>query len=79
MSPLEIEILMHYASKAGDYRDGDHSSEAVRRCIGVFLDRGLLERREGNPCYRATEGTHMYVDALCEVPLPVQKLTWVMP
>jgi len=79
MTPLEIDILLHYYCRAVDYRDGDFSAPAVRSAIDMF--RGELELLkpcdEGGKTYQLTARGLVYVQALQNVPLPVQK--WVMP
>ncbi|MDE2107388.1 MAG: hypothetical protein KGL39_59885 [Patescibacteria group bacterium] len=84
MTPLAIEIALHYNCGASDYRNGDFSASAVREVIDGFLRGGLLKAdvtgditEVGAPQYRATEGLRMYVRELTEVPCPIQK--WVMP
>lgn len=87
MTPLEIEILMHYYCRADDYRDGDHSAPAVKASLDSFVESDLLtlegfrpERFEDGRLkarYAVTDRTRAYLAALQEVPLPVQK--WIMP
>ncbi len=81
MSPLQIEIMLHYHTRLGDYRDGDFDAPAVRDAMEDFVTVGLLRRTDNpipaTPIYEATEATHVYVKALCAVPLPVKR--WVMP
>lgn len=84
MSPLEIEIILWYGTRACDYREGDFSAPAVRQTIDSFRDElGLIEKRENGRCgdylctYRLTDRGQTFFDALCAVPLPVQ--IWVMP
>lgn len=87
MTPLEIEILMHYGCKADDYRNGDHSAPAVTDALNRFLNEGLLTHDGFKPeCftngalkarYAVTPRARFYLEALCQVPLPIQK--WVMP
>jgi hypothetical protein len=87
VTPLEIEILMHYRCRASDYRNGDHSADAVKDAIGYFLDADLLKHLGFSPeyfpdgvlkaRYSVTDRCIAYLDALQRVPLPVQK--WVMP
>lgn len=43
MSPLALEILLHYKSRADDYRQGDHSAPAVRDAIDAFVATGFLQ------------------------------------
>jgi hypothetical protein len=82
MTPLLIEILMHYATRGDDYRDGDFSAPAVREGIDWLRDDAkLIEHRQPNAAisnmYQLTERGRVYFDALQSVPLPVQ--VWVMP
>lgn len=79
MTPLEIEILLHYATRATDYRNGDFSAPAVRDAVERFVGAGLLVERDPGqtPLYWMLERGHAYVDALCKLPLPVQ--VWVIP
>lgn len=83
MTLLEIEILFHYYTTPGDYRDGDLSAPAVREAIDNFLNHpdGALLKANANPAlqgkYSTTERCQVYIDALRAVPLPVQQ--WVMP
>lgn len=85
MTPLEIDIIMHYYCRADDYREGDFTAPAVRETINRFRDElGLLEpnKRDRQFCepsaaYQLTERGRVFIDALMKVPLPVQK--WVMP
>jgi hypothetical protein len=83
MSPLEIEILLHYYCLPTDYRDGDFSAPAVKNAIERFRDElNLLEPTQSmdvyhDPHYRITERGRVFVEALCNMPLPVKQ--WVMP
>lgn len=77
MTPLQIEIMLHYHCCASDYRDGDFSAPAVRDAIDDFRARGLLKESGNKRVYEPTEGVRLYVDALCAVPAPVQR--WVIP
>lgn len=79
MTPLELSILIHYRGCANDFRDGDFSSPSVRSVIDYFCGPlGLLEGTYSNNAnYKLTERGRVFVDALCETPLPIQ--TWVMP
>lgn len=42
MSPLQIEILMHYYTRSTDYRNGDFAAPAVRESIDYFRRVGIL-------------------------------------
>lgn len=76
MTPLGIEILLHYSTCAGPFPRIE--APAVADAVEVFCALGLLERgAEGQPRYIATEGARVYVMALCDVPLPVRR--WIIP
>lgn len=82
LTPLEIEILLHYNCGASDFRGGDFSAPAVREAINKFRnDCELIENWTNDACntaaYRLTKRGQVFVDALCAVPLPVQ--VWVTP
>lgn len=81
MTPLQIEILLHYWSRIDDVPNLD--APAVREAIDQFLVHGILEdvpEEPGRPyrkyrCNRAA--MRVYVEALGAVPLPRQ--AWVIP
>lgn len=81
MSPLFIQIALHYYAHGDDYRDGDFSAPAVRAAIDWFIDEGLIEPAPHNTtmpvAYVATERLNFYVNHLMAQPLPVQR--WAMP
>ena len=83
LTPIQIEILIHYNYSPEDYRDGDFSAPAVCECIALFLLLNLLEDNQpprdvnDNSKYRITDRGQAHVEALCSVPLPVN--TWVSP
>lgn len=80
MTPLEIEIALHYYARANDYRDGDLSAPAVRAAMDKFSAEGLIESTtdpDARAAYRRTPRLECYVHALCKTPLPIQQ--WVMP
>lgn len=83
MTPLELSILIHYMGHADDFRGGDLSAPAVREAMSAFVDDELLELNheampgDGRAAYRLTSRGVFFVEALCAMPLPVQK--WVMP
>jgi hypothetical protein len=83
MSPLEINVLLHYYCCRTDYRDGDFSAPAVQDAIERFRDtHNLLEPTHSmdvyhDQHYQITERGSAFVEALCNMPLPVK--TWVIP
>jgi hypothetical protein len=79
MTPLEIDILLHYYSRGGDYREGDFSAPAVREAIDNFSKREEMLRpcESGSRTYALSERGMAYVDALMRLPLP--RRVWLMP
>lgn len=81
MTPLEINIMLHYYYSPDDFRNGDFSAPAVRCAIDRFKgELGLLTadtQENSSRYYKPTERGEVYIRALMELPLPVQ--TWVMP
>lgn len=72
MSPLYIEILIHY--HCTPIKHPRHNREAIE----FFLSHGLIEEimeSDEVGIYKTTEGGKMLVDQICNVPLPVKK--WV--
>lgn len=83
MTPLEIEILLHYHCRTNDYRDGDFAAPVVRETIDAFRDdHGLIEplpkeSREFGVArtYRLTQRGEVYIAALKAIPLPTK--VWI--
>lgn len=76
MTPLEIEIVMHYYCCPGEYREGDFTAPAVRSIIDEFRDQlGLIKQTPDG--YKITDKGAAFVQSLCSVQLPVQ--VWVSP
>jgi len=72
-TPNDIEIMIHYhGSRTVHPRI---NAPAVGESIQRFLSAGLLVETDVEGIYDTTEGGRMYVEALCAVPLPVQR--WV--
>lgn len=76
MTPLEVEILLHYHSRVSDYRDGNFSAPAVRDAIDAFGKSGYLTPGTVRK-YDPTEKLHAHVAAICSVPEPIQH--WEIP
>ncbi len=80
MTPLQIEIVMHYWTRANDYRDGDFSAPAVREAIDWFLSQGMLVPNavDEPKTYVLGQRGLAYAKALCRVPLPesVWRIDW---
>lgn len=79
MTPLDIEILLHYHSRANDFRDGDFTAPAVAETIDSFrFAKDLLQSDNLGPRkYKLTERGDAHVLALLNLPLPVA--VWVTP
>lgn len=78
LSPLEVEILIHYYCSNKDFRNID--APAVDSAILGFVELGLLKRIDnrhlGDPRYEGNNNAlKVYVDAICSVPLPELKWT----
>lgn len=80
MTPLELEILLHYYSRAIDYREGDFSSSAVEEAICKFINEGMLEDRKADDPkwkYKMTHKGYFFIDYIRNVPLP--EMYWRIP
>lgn len=76
MTPLKLEIALHYHCHSNDYRDGNFDAPAVREALAEFDAEGLL--KPGTPTrYKPTARLHAFVELLCLTPLPVQ--AWIDP
>jgi len=85
VTPLHIEIAMHYHCRTGQYemvttnetRHG-HAEDLVRAgllkrlmsCPGTGIDPGHIG-------YFKTDALAVWIEAICSVPFPVQQ--WVIP
>jgi hypothetical protein len=81
-TPLEREILTHYATTAGPYRGGSENwTETHVEIVRRFIDLGLLmsfKGEDGRQHVAQNEpALRLYMAALAAVPLPVQR--WVVP
>ena len=77
MSPLQIQILLHYHIHPTDFRDGDFSAPAVREAIAMFCDEGMLCLSDSqNAVYEATKGVNVYVNKLMSIELPTLKWSY---
>ena len=81
MTPLEIEILLHYYACTNDYHDGDFGYPAVHEAIGSFQENCLIQfTHQTSPRYEITDRGRAMVDALRAVPLPIwQPGKWITP
>ena len=79
MTPLHIEILLHYNRGVGDYRDGDFSATAVNEYIKQLESDELIAmagKMSGDSIYKVTDRGMFFLDAICNLPLPAAK--WEM-
>jgi len=85
-SPLEIEIALHYHYSPLDYHrivdmshdEVENETDCVCEAIRKLLAAGYIIRsKESGRLYQGVyEATSVYVEALCNVSLPVN--TWVI-
>jgi hypothetical protein len=81
-TPLEREILTHYATTPGPYLGGSENwAEVHAKIVQHFIELRLLishQGADGRSHLRANEeALRAYMDALAAVPLPVQR--WMVP
>lgn len=75
MTPLKLEILMHYHRNVADRADDD---PAVKSAVLDLLNVALLERTgKIDPAFTLAERGRTYVEAVLATPLPVP--AWKMP
>jgi hypothetical protein len=83
MTLLEIKILIHYYIYSTDLPDEGFYDPNIQEAIESLRDKSkLLEPTHltdvfHDPHYRLTERGYVYLQALLNVPLPIQ--VWVMP
>ena len=83
MSPLEIQILMHYSYTLGeDYsgHDGPSIPRAILRILENMSKVDLLEddrRPDSDTIFKITSRGKFHVKALKNLPLPARQ--WVTP
>lgn len=79
VSPLCLQIVLHYAIHFTDFRDGDFSAPAVRDLLNWLHQEGVIDPMLPNSHikYVITDKGRAYVEFLIQMPFPVAK--WVMP
>ena len=81
MSPLIINIILHYYARANDFREGDLSAPAVGDAVSFLLEEQIIDHNtagEGKipyQKYKITERGEAYVKKIKAIGFPVQK--WV--
>ena len=76
MTPFEIDVLLHYHTRATDCEACINNVPIWAETRNKFVGLGLLEQdnTENDRAWRLTDkGTCYVVDGLCNVPLPVQR------
>ena len=81
ITPLCLEILLHYFWSSEDYQQGDFSALAVREAIDHFRDRTkMLEAVPDelrHRTYRLTARGHAYIEHILSIPFP--ECRWEIP
>ena len=81
MSPLHLQILLHYYAIAEPYaanNPGHANSLAVKAYTQDLIDKNLiLADATSGSGYRVTERGEFFVSHICSLPLPVSG--WRMP
>lgn len=76
LSPYELEILIHYYSKVGEFPNQDN--EAFQAAIRRFVNAGLIKINGPTSSYRGNhEALQVFFDKVLSTPLPANR--WVMP
>lgn len=83
MSPLQILMLLSVHT-TGDYRlmGESEGSPAGVQFRENFRKEGLVtgyQKGDTPMVYKLTARGQVFVDAILNLPLPVQKVTWVIP
>lgn len=72
MSPLEIDIMMHYYVSAVDYRD--LHLPVINATLQYFLRREMLKLAVEPDCkekFKITEKGRFYCKTLCSIDVPI--------
>jgi hypothetical protein len=77
VTPYEINILLHYYSRAEDHPDISRNPPIWRPTMFSFAERGLICDGTHGVSYGLTDRGRAYIEALQRIPLPQQ--VWVMP
>jgi hypothetical protein len=81
MTLMQIELVLHYYWSPEEHLYVVQQVGGARQAVDGLMDLGLLDYRTGPSDYSATYETtdkgKVYVEAVRNVPLPVQQ--WVMP
>jgi hypothetical protein len=81
MTPLQLQMMLHYYTRAEPYayREPEHAtSGAVRDQRQLLENDGLIEPSETSGSgYCVTPRGSAFIEALCETPLPI--CMWIIP
>lgn len=73
-SPYELSIIIHYCTRGNDWEGMD--APIFLETIISLIDKELIAVQSNmSPAYKATDKAKVYLDKLCNTPLPVKK--WV--
>lgn len=86
-APLKIAMLLHFYCAAEPFApETTRTSQAYVQFVKELLRDGLIERpsmmeRCEHPgwAYRTTAKGDVLVNAICTVPVPVERTRWVIP
>lgn len=81
MSPIEIEVALHYHYSPLQFPFA-RRTPAATQAMHWFGSIGVLEKMGGtltDPEWKSTERLDVYVEALRSVQLPVLEKRWVIP
>lgn len=83
MTPLHIDILIHYHTRPTEYgkEDDNFYAPAVREAVDWMVGANLLESSDpgDDASFRTTDKGDAYIDAICTLPLPEKKTVWSIP
>jgi len=75
-TPYKLTLLLHIHAIAEPWENTD--APAYTEAMKEFIDNGLVTRGDGpNLYFKTTERAKVFIAALENLPLPVQK--WMMP
>ena len=84
MTPLHIDILIHYHVSSTEYGKefNNFDAPAVKDAINWMIGANLIEAEHDVACeraYRTTDKGAFYIDAICNLPLPQKRMVWEIP
>jgi hypothetical protein len=83
MTPVEIEVMLKACYLPGELilvdQFGHPTPQAYRDAIVKLINYGMIAKNSVEECGHITDKGCVYVDALRAIPLPIEKVQWVMP